>query len=259
MAITNPVLIGGIPSNQSVYEVVTTPRHTPGTIGFLPDGRKFEYVRMDQSTAIGKGKLATYDPVVAAIDKIAVQANTAAGSTTLPVTVTVTLVANELVGGFISIDDDAGEAEMYGIVGHAAHSSGTLTLLLDRPLAVAVTTSTTATIQFNACSVKISAAVTAQATAVEVAAGVPLVDVPAGNTTPNYFWVQKEGLANVLFGTVVGAVGQAVYQGEDAGSFQAMTMDHADTTDRDEKMALGVIVALLPVDTEYHTVRLFIA
>ena len=255
----NPVLVGGGPSAQSVYEVKTTPLHLPGTRGQLPDGRTFEYVRSDNSTAIGKGKLATYDPMVAAIDNVAIQANTGIGSMTVPVTVTVTLVANELVGGWIAMVDDAGEAELYGMAGHAAHTSGTLTLYLDRPLTVAVTTATTASLTFGPCAVKISAGVTAQATAVEVAAGVPLVNISAGDTTNQYFWVQKTGHAAVLFGTVVGAVGGGVYQGEDAGSFQAMTMDHADTTDRDEKVCLGTIVSLLPIDTEYHVVNLSIA
>lgn len=260
MSYSNPVLLGaGVVSNQSVYEVVTTPRHRVGQRGVLDDGREFEYVRMDQSTAIGKGKLATYEPIAAATDKITLTSAAAIGATSVVVPLVLTLVANELDGGFLSIDDDAGEAELYPIIGHAAHTTGDITFQLGRPLAVALTTSTTVSVVYNSCSVKISAAVTAQAQPVEVAAGVTLVNVPDGSTTPNYFWVQKKGLANVLFGTAVGAVGQPVYHGEDAGSFQVVTMDHADTTDRTEIYNLGVIAALLPVDTEYHTVRLNIA
>lgn len=250
-----PWLFGGGTAKQSVYDVSTTAQHTPGTRAFLDDGRQFEYVRSDNSTAIGKGKLATYDPVAAAVDKIAVQAAVAAGSFEIPVTVTVTLTANELSGSYLSIDDDAGEAELYRIAKHAAHTSGTLTLTVDRPVVVAMTTSTTATIVFHANAVKISAGVTAAAQPVEVAAGVPLVDIPAGNTTPQYFWVQKTGICDVLFGTAVGAVGQPVYHGEDAGSFQASVQ----TTAEAGRVHLGVIHALLPVDTEYHPVVLNIA
>ena len=256
MSRNNPALIaGGAASNQSVYEAVTTPRHMPGTRGVLGDGRVFEYVRSDNATAIGHGKLACYDPVAAAVDKIAVQAAVAAGATSIPVTVTETLVANELYGGFISIDDDAGEGQMYRILGHAAHSSGTLTLTIERPVVTALTTSTTATLLYSSCAVKISAAVVAAALPVEVAAGVPLFDVGAGDTTPQYFWVQKTGPANVLFGTAVGAVGQTIIHGEDAGSFQVAVA----TTAQAVRVSLGTIAALLPVDTEYHPVYLNIA
>jgi len=259
MGSANPILFGGGPSNQSVYEVVTTARHLPGTRGQLSDGRSFEYVRSDNATAIGKGKLACYDPIVAAVDKIAIQAAADIGATSVAVTVTLTVTAGELNGSYLSIDDDAGEAELYGIIGHDDHTSGTLTLNIDREVVVAMTTNTTATIVFSANAVKISAAVVAQANPVEVAAGVPLVSIGAGDTTPQFFWVQKKGIANVLFGAVVGAVGRSVYHGETAGSFQSSTMDHADTTDRDEKVSLGTIATLLPVVAEYHPIYLDIA
>ena len=260
MSDTNPILIaGGVASNQSVYEAVTTARHLPGTRGRLGDGREFEYVRSDNSTAIGKGKLATYDPVVAAVDKIAVQAATGIGSMTIPVTVTLTVDANELAGAYINIDDDVGEAELYRILGHASHTSGTLTLAIDRGVVVALTTSTTATIVFSANAVKISAAVVARVVPVEVAAGVPLFNVGAGDTTAQFFWVQKTGLASVLFGAAVGAVGQPVYHGEVAGAFQLAELDIVTTVDIANQSVLGTSATLLPVDTEYHPVYLSIA
>lgn len=260
MSYTNPVVIGGGPSNQSVYEVVTTPRHKMGTQALLPDGRRFEYVRSQNSTAIGHGKLATYEPMVAAADQIA-PAAAAAGATEVTLSsVAITFTANELAGGFLNIESTPGEGELYPIIGNeASTATSDMVVTLGRPIVTALTTSSDVSIVTGPTAVKISAAVTAQATAVEVAAGVPLVDIPAGDSTNQYFWVQKTGLASVLFGTVVGSVGDAVYHGEDAGSFQAMTMDHADTTDRDEKMALGVVFSILPVDTEYHVVNLQIA
>lgn len=258
MSNTNPALLGsGVISNQSIYTVVTSPRHELGARAVLDDGREFEYVRSQHGTAIGKGKLVTYDPIAAAIDKLAVAAAADIGATTVSVTVATTS-DNQYAGSYLSIDDDAGEGELYEIIGHALNGT-TTTFRLDRGLVVALTTSTTVTIVQNANAVKISAGVTAQAQPVEVAAGVTLVDVPAGSTTNQYFWVQKRGLATVLFGTAVGAVGQPCYHGEDAGSFQVVTMDHADTTDRTEIVNLGTIAALLPVDTEYHVVRLLIA
>lgn len=254
---STPILVGGGPSNQSVYEVVTTPRHPVGTRGVLSDGREFEYVRSKHGTAIGKGKLVTYDPVTAGVDKLAVASAAAIGATSVSVTVATTS-DNQYAGSWLSIDDDAGEGELYRIVSHALDGT-TTTFVIDRPIVVALTTSTTVTIVQDAGAVKISAGVTAQAQPVEVAAGVTLVSVGAGDTTNQFFWVQKKGLATVLFGTAVGAVGQPCYHGENGGDFQVVTMDHADTTDRTEIVNLGTIAALLPVDTEYHVVRLNIA
>lgn len=253
---SNPIISGGGPSNQSVYEVVTTARHRVGTRGVLSDGREFEYVRSQHATAIGKGKLVTYDPVAAGVDKLDVAAAAAIGDTEVSVTVATTS-NNQYAGAWLSVDD-VGGGEMYRIVSHALHATTTV-FKIDRPIVVALTTSSDVTIVQDAGAVKISAAVVAQAQPVEVAAGVTLVSVGAGDTTNQFFWVQKKGLANVLFGTAVGAVGQPCYHGEDAGSFQVVTMDHADTTDRTEIVNLGTIAALLPIDTEYHVVRLNIA
>ena len=108
-------------------------------------------------------------------------------------------------------------------------------------------------------SVKISAGVASLAYPVEVACGVPLVDIPAGNSTNQYFWAQKTGLASVLFGTDVGAVGGAVYHGEDAGSFQSPLIEVDDATDVDQKVHLGTTYSLLPFEAEYFVVNLQIA
>lgn len=258
MGSANPILFGGGPSNQSVYEVVTTARHTPGTRGQLYDGRTFEYVRSDQGTAIGKGKLATYEAMAAASDQVVCQAAVAIGATSVPVTVTLTLTLNELAGGFLSVNDDAGEAELYGILGHAAHSAGTLTLNIDREVVVAMTTNTTSSIVHGSTSVKISAAVTSTADPVEAAAGVPLVEIPIGSTTPQFAWVQKTGMATVLCGAVVGTVGQAVYQGAVAGAFQQATLDIDTTVNIPSLVQLGTAIDLVGISGEYFAVRLSI-
>ena len=146
MSYTNPILPTGGSSAQSVYTAVTTPLHPVGTRAKLSDGREFEYVRSAHGTAIGKGKLVTYDPVAAAVDKLAVGVASAIGSMQQSVTVA-TASDNLYAGAWLSIDDDAGEAELYRIVSHQAVSAVTTNetvFYLDRPLVVATTTATTA-------------------------------------------------------------------------------------------------------------------
>ncbi len=260
MSTINPVLIaGGVASSQTVYEVVVgnVGRHRPGTQGVLADGRTFEYVRSDQGTAIGKGKLATYEPMAAGSDQLAPTA-AGIGATTIIVSVTLTLTKDELIGGFVTVDSTPGEGEMYGITGHALHTSGNLTLQLERPIVTALTTGSDLSIVHGPASVKISAAVALETEAQEVPAGVPLVDIPVGNVadTHQFFWIQKTGFANVLFGDKVGSVGDSLgFAADDAGAF-SVSVEKESVAQLPE---LGQIVALLPVDTEYAAVMLHIA
>ena len=254
MGSTNPVLIGGgVVSNQSVYEVVTEARHIPGTQGVLDDGRRFEYVRSDNAATIPKGNLAVYEPMAAGSDDLTAVA-AAIGATEIGVSVTLTLTANELQGGFLNVENDVGEGELYKIVSHPAHTSGAITFAIDRPVVVALTTASDVSIVHGPTSVHISTGVAAEALATEAAAGVPLVTVPIGSTTPQYSWIQKTGLASVLFGTAVGSVGDVLGYGEDSGSF-AVSVEAESVAQIPQ---LGIIVSLLPVDTEYHVVRLSI-
>ncbi len=259
MSFTNPVLVGEVGSSrvspQSVYAVATTAAHARGTRGMLSGGRWFEYVRHDLATAIPKGNLACYDPVVAAVDKIAIQATAAVGTTSIPVTVTITIDANELAGSYIGIEKANGLGETYRIISHASHTSGTLTLEVNRGVVVELTTSSRATIYFMANAVKKSAAVAAEAVAIEVAAGVPLVTIPDGSSTVQYSWVQKTGFAIVLFCGAVGAVGQVIGYGDDVGSFGVSVENESIA----QLPQLGVICSLLPIDVEYHGVMLSIA
>lgn len=253
MSFSNPVLVGGgVISDQSITKVVTQARHMPGTVGRLDDGRTFEYVRSQHGTAIPAGSLACYDPMVTAQDTLAVAAAAAVGAFSITVTATLTLTKNELLGAYLGVEDDAGEGQTFMIIGHDAHTSGSLVLKIATPIKTALTTSSTAAIFTGPTAVKISAAVVADASPVEVAAGVPQVEIPIGSTTNQYAWVQKTGISMGLFGTIVGAVGDAAYQGELAGSFQASV----DTSTQIHQPTLGVIASLLPIDTEHAFVKL---
>ena len=264
MSFTNPVLIGEVgtsrESTQSVYDVATTAAHARGTRGMLAGGRTFEYVRSDNSTAIGKGKLACYDPMPNTLDVLSIQAAVSAGATSIPVTVVVSIDANELAGSFIGIESSNGLGESYRILSHDSHTTGTLTLEVDRGVVVALTTNSRAAIYFHANAVKISTSVAALAEPAEVAAGVPLVEIPDGSSTAQFAWVQKTGFAIVLFGSAVGSVGDSAYQGEDAGSFQLSTIEiDGNDQDRHNRVSLGTIVSFLPVNAGYHGVMLSIA
>jgi hypothetical protein len=249
MSFTNPILITGRASNQSIYTSVSTPVHPVGTKGALPDGREYVYV-CNRSSAIATGKLCKFNEVDTNYDLCVVPTQTtgslAIGSTVLNVTLagSSTIAENQFVGDFLNIDDDTGEGTLYKIFGNTAVSAGTAITLAIEPLRVAITTSTTVTLVNCFQDVRIADANTSQKIA-----GVTQIAVAAGSSTPQYFWIQNKGLCSVLMnGTpAVGSIlvvsattGGAVDAGAESDSAAAY------------KNIVGTMVSLAGVSTEHH-------
>lgn len=247
---TNPILPGGGPSNQSIFESVSTPRHLLGTTGVLNDGREFVYV-CNRGSAIATGKLCKYTEVDTNYDLCAIPAQTtgsvAVGSTILNVTLagSSTIAADQFAGEFLNIDDDTGEGTLYRILGNTAVSAGTAITLNIEPLRVAlVAGSTTVTLVNHFQSVAL-----ADNNATQKIAGVTQIAVSAGSTTPQYFWIQRKGLCSVLMnGTpAVGApLGISLTTG---GAVDAAI--EVDSTGS-YKQIVGTMVSLAGVSTEHH-------
>jgi len=261
MANVKPFLVGeGVASNQSIYETTDTARHTPGTIAALGDGRTFEYVRYQTAESVTVGDLLVYTPHPATLEDLAAPTSHGVGETSIDVTVTATLVANELGGGVLNVENNDGEGQLYGIVGHAAHTSGTLSLQVDRPVATAITAaSTTFSIQRGPTSVELAAAVAVSGDPVEVAAGVSLVALSSASAaSPVYLWIQKTGLCSVTIAAGVPSIGEPITAGTPAGTFQLAFLD-ADAADTNALPILGYCMENSPNAADHSTVRLCIA
>jgi len=209
MSYQNPILTGGGPSIQSIYETSTTPKHEVGTRGQLRDGRVFYYSVNRTNAILAAGKLTKANEVSVDFDDLAT--NTAAvGDMSVLVTPvgTNTYAANELAGGYLSINSGTtGQGTQYRISHHAATTAATeFTLYLSEPIRVAFNADTTATVVPNPWS----DCVITDADETQFVNGCAPVAVPVGSdTAPIYFWNQTWGTATVL-GNGTPAIGQAV-------------------------------------------------
>jgi len=220
MSYEHPVLTTGAFSNQSIYQTVTDKRHDVGTRACLPDGRVF-YYSANQTTAIGPGLMTKMTEVDANMDDLATDP-VGVGEKVInitPITGT-TYEANELAGGFVSINSGAtGLGQQYRIAGHIAIADATATdIQLSEEVRVAIDATATATLVPNPwsdCQV-------ADADETQFLNGVTPITIPVGTAAaPVYFWNQTWGTATVLADTAsTGAIGTGIQAGNAvAGAF----------------------------------------
>ena len=120
------------------------------------------------------------------IDNCAVQANYAAGVKTITITSARSCTLDELIGGEVVIFVSANESFTRGIVGNSAMTAtATLTLYLDHPTPVAITTAMTA----EAMASPYSAVVSNGNTDWTPVMGMPMVAA----TTGQFLWLQVSG------------------------------------------------------------------
>ena len=225
MSYTTPIVTGGGPSQQSIHETATTPRHIVGTRGVLSDGRVFYYSCNRTNAILAAGKLTKMNEVSVDFDDLAT--NTAAvGDMSVEVTPvgTATYAANELAGGYLSINSSTaggGVGHQYRIARHAATTAATaFTLYLSEPIRVAFNADATATVVPNPWS----DCVITDADETQFVNGCAPLAVPVGSdSAPICFWNQTWGVATVL-GNGTPAIGQAVQvSATTGGAFDALT------------------------------------
>lgn len=166
-----------------------------GQLGVTLDGRRFRYVyaggvalvpgKLQQSTAEDTTNWENLTPAAAAI-----------GATAITITTSTTNAANVFAGGYMMGSVTPGQGQQYRIKSNAASAAGNLTLILEDPLIVALTTSS----RVDFIPSPYSGVVVNPTTATGSIVGVAVFAVPLNN----YGWVQCGGVTNVLAqGTVV--------------------------------------------------------
>jgi hypothetical protein len=223
-------------------------RHKFGTEMAFVDGRKYRYVE-NGGTALQEGMVVASEAAVAHHDEDLGVTTTAAGATSVTVTLEGTEAAKNLYAeGYLFFNlptlSTAGSRVFYKIKSHPyAAGSATLALTLDEPdgTVIAVTNGTETAGLIKSPYKDI---VVAPAAIVGRYVGVTVCQI-----TANYFgWVQVAGMTvaaldgAVAMGTVVGS------SGTHAGSLVAVG---ADVT-----AALGRVHGKVGVNDEYHTVML---
>jgi len=185
-------------ANDSIQQQVI------GCYAESPDGRGFRYSKIGAvATVPGKVYQGT------ALDATNLQPSgglgvsaAAIGATSITISSSITLTANQLAGGYLSVAVTPGQGYTYRIKGNTAVSGATgAVITLEDPLLVALTTSSKVIVAQH----PYSGLVIEPGTPTAAIAGVPNSIITAA-----YFgWVQTRGACAVLF-TGTGVAGKAV-------------------------------------------------
>lgn len=175
---------------QPLFSESSTAQAQVGQRVVTPDGRVYRYC-LAGGTALVPGKLYQAPAQITNHQNLTPTA-TAVGATSVTVTLGATAATlNQYAGGYLVVTVTPGQGYQYLISGHAAaDSSGTLTLNLADPIAVALTTSSRVDLVLN----PFSGVIVNPATVTSVPVGVAVYPV----TAAYYGWLQTGGVANVL-------------------------------------------------------------
>ena len=224
---------------QQLHSESSTALHDIGSLIFSNDGRSFKYCKAG-GTALVAGKLQQSSAEDTTNFQNLTCAVSSAGATSITTTSTVTLTANQLAGGLLTVvSATTGAGFVYKIKSHAAATAAVVTINLEDPIVVA----TTGTVVIDMIPNPYSAVIVNPTTATSAPIGVAVY-----NTTAAYFgWLQVGGVASILSdaGSTVGTNVSA--SNATAGAVEAAVTAQA---------AIGVAVTGVAT-TEYGFFRLF--
>lgn len=199
---------------QAVAQVLASdsvsPLHQLGTRVVSPDGRVYRYVKAG-ATALIPGRVQQAPAEATGVQNLACAA-AAVGDTTITTTSTVTVTANQYAGGYVNVAINPGAGYQYLIKSHPAATGAVVTLTLEDPIAVALTTVSRIDMVANPFSGVVIMPLTATSTPVGVAV-YPI-------TAAYYGWIQTGGICNVqadgaitvgsLVGVSTGTIGAVI-------------------------------------------------
>lgn len=217
--------------------------HPLGSVMLFADGRRFRYGQA-AATAIATASLCQQTLNNVNRDELAVAAAVAAGARVITVTNgSAAIAVDDLVEGWVNVEDDAGEGYLYTIKSNDAAAGGaTVTLDLYEDVQVALTTATTVLLFIN----PYSAVIIHPSPATAMLVGVTLVAV----TASQYAWFQDKGPASVVTqGTVV--INEKVIDSASADGAVAPTA----STAAGEENYVGVVMEVAAT-TEHSLINL---
>lgn len=163
-----------------------------GTKMVLQDGREFRFGQAGAST-LAVGKLDVAPAIGANFDNLVVPAAVAAGEKEVTITNGATAIAaGDFADGYLNVEDDAGEGELYKIKSHTVDGAGgaAVTVTLYSGLKVALTTASTVGLAPS----PYRNVIIHPSPPVSLVVGVPNAEL----TTLRWGWFQTRGVASVL-------------------------------------------------------------
>lgn len=226
---------------QGILNESSTAQATVGSYMETSDGRGFRYTKVG-ATATVAGKVYQSKALDATNDQPSgghAVAAAAIGDTAIVTTATLTVTANEFQGGYIAVVVTPGAGYTYKIKSHAAATTAVVTMNLEDPIKIALTTDS----RVIWCANPYNGVVIEPGTPTGRIVGV----APTIITAEYYGWLQTKGVASVLF-TGTGAAGKVVGS-LTGGTSGSMAPAIAATNIGGEHMATGIT-------TEYSLIYL---
>lgn len=224
---------------QQLHSESSTALHDIGSLIHSNDGRSYRYCKAG-GTALVAGKLQQSSAEDTTNFQNLTCAVSSAGATSITTTSTVTLTANQLAGGLLTVTAaTTGAGFLYKIKSHAAATAAVVTFNLEDPVVVA----TTGTVTIDAAPNPYSAVIVNPTTASSAAIGVAIYNI----TAAYYGWLQVGGVASILNdgGSTVGTNVSA--SNATAGAVEAAVTAQG---------AIGIALTGVAT-TEYGLVKLF--
>lgn len=190
-----PNTTGVISAGQDLYQESTTQLHAFGSLGYDKFGNKYRYVKSGASALVA-AEIQQEPAEDTQFVSMAVPAAYAIGVSTITVTNgTTTVTANMFKDGHLTISTSDGIGQHFYVVSHTTGTSGaTLTFVLDRPLKVALTTSSKVSTRKNPYNGVIQNPVTTQT-------GAPNGTALYAMSAASFGWIGSGGDQVVTFDT----------------------------------------------------------
>jgi hypothetical protein len=205
---------------QGLYDESSTPNHKLGELYIDPWGRKFRYVQ-NGGVALTTGNLLQEAAEDTNYRSMVVAAAVAIGDTMISVTLGGTAVTdNQFEGGDLVVESSTGIGQAFKIIRHDVQTStnGTCKFYVDRPVKIALTTSSQVSVRKNSYDGVIAFPTTPT--------GAPVGVALYAMTIAYYGWIQSGGDCPVLFDNQTNSAADesAIMPSRDvAGSVTAVT------------------------------------
>jgi len=221
-----------VTSAQSILANTTLQGHVLGTYMETADGRGYRYAKVGAVATVA-GKVYQGPALDATNQQLSggfAVAAAAIGATEVVTTSTLTLAANLLAGGYMSVVVTPGQGYTYLIKGNTAASGAATTITLEDPLVIALTTASKVIFTKH----PLDGIVIEPGTPTARIAGVPNAIFSVGA----FAWIQVRGACAVLF-TGTGVAGKVVGS-LSGGTSGSMAPAIAATNIGGEHMATGI-------------------
>lgn len=202
-------------SPQDLFTSSSTQGTDLGAYGTTGDGRGFRYC-LAGATSLVAGKLQQSSAEDTSNFQALTITNAAVGATSVTTTTTVTLTANQLAGGLLTVESaTTGAGFTYKIKGNTAATAAVTTIYLEDPIIVA----TTGTALVDAIPNPYAGIIVNPATASSAPVGVAVYNI----TNAQYGWVQTSGPVSCLADGAVTVGTALVASNATAGALEALT------------------------------------